>query len=148
MSATVAVTEPVAVNWDLHRRLRTEGRLNLLFRLSEPLVASRLQNDWTGDAESRPNVLPFVSRAQHLAWRTQWTQGRFVIRSPGPELRAAILRQDEIYRQADAAWALRHGPVAGGARLLPFSEHPFDDAYLTEAASQRLADGRNGAKNS
>jgi hypothetical protein len=45
-----------------------------------------------------------------------------VIRSPTPAFRDAILRQDEIYRLADARWELKHGPIAGGAMLLPFSK--------------------------
>jgi hypothetical protein len=35
--------------------------------------------------------------------------------------RAAIRRQDEEYRLADATWALNHGPVAGGAVVVPFA---------------------------
>ena len=106
------------VDWDLYRRLKSEGRLNLLFRLSEPAAAR-----WpmAGPSVSPSNVLPFVSRAEHLAWRARWRNGRWVIRSPSPALRAAILRQDEEYRQADARWELNHGPVPGGATVLLFS---------------------------
>jgi hypothetical protein len=82
------------------------------------------------------HILKFVSRAEHLAWREQWRKGRWVIRSPSPALRAAILRQDEEYRQADARWALNHGPVPGGARVLLFSVQATDRSY----ADKRTAD--------
>ena len=88
-----------SVDWELHRRLKAEGRLNLLFRLSEPAIVS-LQK--TESLTPRPNLLPFISRADHLAWREQWRKGRWVKLSWTKEERAAILRQDERYRQADA----------------------------------------------
>jgi hypothetical protein len=84
-------------------------------------------------------VVRFVRRAEHLAWRARWQKGRWVIRSPSPALRAAILRQDEEYRQADARWELNHGPVPGGARILVFhntfcanSANPEDTHGSTE----------------
>ena len=43
-----------------------------------------------------------------------------MILSPTPAFRDSILRQDEIYRQADVRWELKHGPITGGAKLLPF----------------------------
>jgi hypothetical protein len=104
----------------LHERLKNEGRLNLLYRLSEPTVLKiSLRQD--GPLAPPPNVLPFVSRAEHLKWRNVWTQGRFVRLSWPPDQRAAILRQDAIFREADAKWAERHGPVEGGARVLAFT---------------------------
>jgi hypothetical protein len=54
-------------------------------------------------------VLWFVSHADHLAWRERWKKGRWVILSPTSAFRAQILRQDELFRQADARWAQNHG---------------------------------------
>jgi hypothetical protein len=67
-------------------------------------------------------VLKFVSRAEHLAWRERWRKGRWVKLSWTPEERAAILRQDEDYRQADARWQVNHGAVAGGASILQWRD--------------------------
>jgi hypothetical protein len=66
-------------------------------------------------------IVKFVSRVEHLAWRERWKNGRWVKFSWTPEERAAILRQDEIYRQADARWELNHGPVPGGAVVRLFA---------------------------
>jgi hypothetical protein len=74
-------------------------------------------------------ILKFVSRAEHLAWRVRWRNGRWVIRSPSPAFRDSILRQDEAYRQADARWELNHGPVPGGAKVLLFSVEATDRTY-------------------
>ena len=54
--------------------------------------------------------------------RERWKKGRWVKVSWTPEQRDAILRQDEEYRQADARWALNHGPAPGGAVVLPISK--------------------------
>jgi hypothetical protein len=119
-----------AVDWELYRTLKAEGRLNLLFRFSKPPAA------WLPPATTRaprPNVLPFISRVKHLQWREQWRKGRWMIRSPTPAFRDAILRQDALYRQADARWELNHGPIPGGARVVAFPRQeqllavPFDD---------------------
>jgi hypothetical protein len=69
-------------------------------------------------------LLRFVSRAEHLAWRERWKKGRWVILSPTPAFRAQILRQDELFRQADARWAQNHGPIPDGAKLLRFRPRP------------------------
>jgi hypothetical protein len=106
-----------APDWELYRRLKTEGRLNLLFHFSEPAIV------WLPKAETlapRPNLLPFISRAEHLAWREQWRKGRWVRLSWTQKERDAILRQDELYRQADAHWELNHGRLPGGASVVPF----------------------------
>jgi hypothetical protein len=110
-----------AADWQLYRRLKAEGRLNLLFRFSEPAIVSlpRAQT-----LTPRPNLLPFISRAEHLAWREQWKKGRWVKLSWTQKERDAILRQDELYRQADANWELNHAPIANGAKLLPFPTPP------------------------
>ena len=100
--------------WDLYRRLKAEGRLNLLCRLSEP-CASWLRNDAL-DPDERPNVVPFISRQDHLAWREQWQRGRWVKFTWTEEERAAILRQDQLFRQADLEWARRR---AGAGAVLP-----------------------------
>ena len=110
-----------ATAWELYRRLKAEGRLNLLFRFSEPAIVSLPTAE---TLTPRPNLLPFISRAEHLAWREQWRKGRWVKLSWTKEERAAILRQDELYRQADANWELNHGPIADGAKLLPFPTRP------------------------
>jgi hypothetical protein len=112
-----ASTPLLAVDWELYRRLQAEGRLNLLFRLAKPPTAWFLPEI----PAHRPNDLPFISRAEHLAWRERWKKGRWVKLSWTPEEREAILRQDELYRQADARWELNHGPVSGGARVLKFT---------------------------
>jgi hypothetical protein len=67
------------------------------------------------------SVLKFISRAEHLAWRTRWKNGRWVKLSWTSEERDAVLRQDEAYRQADARWELNHGPIPSGAVALPLS---------------------------
>ncbi len=105
-------------DWELYRRLKAEGRLNLLFRFSEPaVVPSPGPETLTG----RSNLLPFISRAEHLAWREQWSRGRWVKLSWTQKERDAILRQDELYRQADTKWELNHGRIPGGAVVVPFA---------------------------
>jgi hypothetical protein len=104
-----------SVNWELYRRLKSQGRLNLLFHFSEPTAVLLPMAE---TPMPRPNLLPFISREEHLAWRQQWKRGRWVKLSWTPEERKAILQQDEEYRQADASWERNHGPVAGGARIL------------------------------
>lgn len=101
---------------DLYKRLKAEGRLNLLFRLSEPCASWLKQNT----PENRSNVIPFVSRTMRLRWREQWRRGRFVRLSWPSEERAAILRQDEIFRQADAEWERRHPKPVGPGTVLRF----------------------------
>ena len=104
--------------WDLYRRLKTEGRLNLLCQLSER-CASWLPND-TVDPDERPNVVPFISRQHHLAWREQWQRGRWLKLTWTEEERAAILRQDELFRQADLEWDRQHPTAVGPAQVLFF----------------------------
>ena len=111
-----------AVDWELYRRLKAEGRLNLLFHFSEAAAAGV---QCAEAPTSRSKLLPFVSRAEHLAWRARWKNGRWVKLSWTPEQRAAILRQDEAYRLADIRWAERHGPVLGGAIIALFSQGPL-----------------------
>lgn len=106
-----------ALDWDLYRHLKAEGRLNLLFRLSGALAARLPRVDTPVE---RPNVLPFISRADHLAWRERWKSGRWTKLSWTPDERDAILRQDEASRRADAEWTRRHGHVRGGAVILHF----------------------------
>jgi hypothetical protein len=108
-----------AVDWELYRRLKAEGRLNLLFHFSEAAAAGV---QCAEAPTSRSKLLPFVSRAEHLAWRARWKNGRWVKLSWTSEERDAILRQDGEYRQADARWELNHGQIPGGARVLEFSE--------------------------
>jgi hypothetical protein len=107
-----------ARDWDAYRRLAAEGRLNLLFRLSEPLASRLLNARPTG---TRSNVVLFISRSDHLFWRRRWAQGRFVRLSWTPEERAAILRQDELYRQADIEWERRHPKTTAAAAVMAFS---------------------------
>jgi hypothetical protein len=110
-----------AVDWELYRRLKAEGRMNLLFHLSEAAAAGV---QCAEAPTSRSNLLPFVSRAEHLAWRAWWKNGRWVKLSWAPGQRDAILRQDEAYRQADAKWKLNHGRVPGGASILEWRHEP------------------------
>ena len=122
-----------APDWDLYRRLKAEGRLNLLFHLSEPAIAwlPRVQTLTT-----RPNLLPFISRAEHLGWREQCRNWRWVKLSWTQEERDAVLRQDALYRQADVEWEQKHGPIADGAKLLPFSKWPGEILEPDAASSQ------------
>jgi hypothetical protein len=103
--------------WEMHRRLAVEGRLNLLFRLSEPL-ASRLMNSVP---DERSNVLPFVSREDHLFWRKRWTQGRFVKLAWTPEERLTLVQQDNVFRDADVQWERRHPTPTALAVVVPFA---------------------------
>jgi hypothetical protein len=114
-----------AVDWDLYRRLKAEGRLNLLFQQGPEMAAWLLNDKVTGCV---PNVLPFVSRAEHLAWRKQWVLGRWQILSPPPELRAATLKQDAIYRERDARGqriTVQCPPVRGCCASCANSETPM-----------------------
>jgi hypothetical protein len=61
-----------------------------------------LRCDLVCDIVAGGRILKFVSRAEHLAWRARWKNGRWVKLSWTPEERGAILRQDELYRQIDA----------------------------------------------
>jgi hypothetical protein len=105
----------------LHARLKSEGRLNLLYQFSERAAAWFLPRADT--SAPRPNVLPFISRAEHLAWRATWKGGRWCKLSPPAEERNTTLLQDEAYRQADARWDQNHGPVPGGASVLRCRSH-------------------------
>jgi hypothetical protein len=115
-----------AHDWDLYRCLKAQGRLNLLCRLSES-CASWLQNDAV-DPDHRPKVVPFVSRAMHLAWRERWKQGRFVRLAWTTDERAALVRQDEIFRDADLEWERRHPPAQEPAVVLQFPQ--LDDEFV------------------
>ena len=88
-----------------------------------------------GDPVASGRILKFISRAEHLAWRARWKNGRWVKLSPTQEERNAILRQDEEYRQADARWGLNHGPTPGGAVVLPFSREQAEYEELNRMAS-------------
>ena len=107
-----------APDWELYRRLKTEGRLNLLFHFSEPGIVFL---PWAEILTPRPNLLPFISRAEHLGWREQCRKWRWVKLSWTKEDRDAILRQDELYRQADVRWEQKHGRIPGGAAVLTFA---------------------------
>jgi hypothetical protein len=104
-------------DWETHRRLAAEGRLNLLFRLSEPL-ASRLKNS---APQERSNVLPFISREDHLFWRNRWTQGRFVKLAWTPDERLTLVQQDKVFRDADVEWERRHPRPTASAVVVPFA---------------------------
>jgi hypothetical protein len=47
-------------------------------------------------------------------------------------VRDATLRQDELFRQADARWERNHGPIPGGAVVLLFVCGAGDIARGTE----------------
>jgi hypothetical protein len=76
--------------------------------------------------EPRSNVVLFISRSDHLFWRRRWAQGRFVRLSWTSEERAAILRQDKLYRQADIEWERRHPKTPGPAPVVRFSSQDFE----------------------
>ena len=117
------------VDWNLYRRLKAEGRLNILFRLSEPTCVSMLRRN-EPPVPDRPNVVRFVSRAEQLAWREQSKRGRWVRLSWPPHEREAILRQDHLFREADERWGQHHGPLPGGARLLLFERDAAKRFYF------------------
>ena len=99
-------------------KLREERRY---FASSNSLSEQRRTRRVPGAIVTRTaQILKLVSRAEHLKWREAWKRGRWVRLSWPPDERAAILRQDEEYRQADARWELNHGPTPGGAVILPF----------------------------
>ena len=123
-----------SAHWELYHRLKAEGRLNLLFRLSDTAVAL-LPLPATPAPHS--NVLPFISRAQQLAWRHQWRLGRFVRLACPAEDREVISRQLEAFRQADAKWEMMHGPVPGGARILRW-RHEHEDSAQDSASAARI----------
>jgi hypothetical protein len=80
-----------------------------------------LHRDSLCDIEAGGRILKFISRAEHLAWREQRRKGRWVRLSWTPEERAAILRQDELYRQADIEWERRHPKMTATAVVMAFS---------------------------
>ncbi|HXG73099.1 MAG TPA: hypothetical protein VNJ04_21090 [Gemmatimonadaceae bacterium] len=110
------------LDWGVYRRFKAEGRINLLYRLSEP-TAMKVWNVDAPAAAPPTNVITFISRAEHLRWRRNWQQGRFVRLAWPPDERAAVLRQDAIFREADAEWEKDHGPVPGGAKIIAFGVH-------------------------
>jgi len=87
-------------------------------RVRKPL---HLRRDLVCNTVADGRILKFVSRAEHLAWRARWKNGRWVRLSWTPEERAAILRQDELYRQEDIEWDRRHPKATAGAVVMPFS---------------------------
>ena len=114
---TAQLTPPL--DRSVYNTLKRDGRLNLLLRLSEPMAMKLSGIKATGDPPST-NVIPFVSRAEQLAFRRRWQQGRFVKLSWPPDQRAALIRQDAIFREADVKWAERHGRAGGSADVLEF----------------------------
>ena len=114
-------------NWELYQCLKAQGRLNVLLRLSEP-CASWLQQCTNIGPEDRSHIIPFVSRAMHLEWRERWKRGRFVRLSLSPEERAAILRQDDLFREADLEWERRHPKPVRPAIVLRFP--PGSDCHF------------------
>jgi hypothetical protein len=87
-------------------------------RVRRPL---HLRRDSVCDIVPNGRILKFVSRAEHLTWRARWKNGRWVRLTWTPEERAAILRQDELYRQADIEWDRRHPKTTAAAAVMPFS---------------------------
>jgi hypothetical protein len=109
------------VDWELYRQLKSEGRLNLLFRFCEPGAASFLRPEV---AVPRPNVLPFVSRSEHLAWRARWKNGRRVKLSWTPEERSAIHRQDEGLSAGRCEMGAESRAVPEGGSILKWRHEP------------------------
>lgn len=118
---------------DLYERLKAQGRLNLLFRLSEP-CALWLQQD---TPDNRSNVIPFIPRAMHLEWRERWKRGRFVRLAWSAEERGAILRQDELFRETDVEWERRHPKPVKPAVVLRFPAGADYD-FIAEAGRTML----------
>ncbi len=114
---------------DLYSRLKALGKLNLLFRFAD---------DTPGLGQQAPlsssNVVPFISRSQHLAWRERWRVGRFVKLNWTPEERAAILRQDALFGEADCEWQQRHPTPVGRAVVVLFPRGGRDYDFAMEAA--------------
>jgi len=80
-----------------------------------------LRRDLVCDTVAGGRILKFVSRAEQFAWRARWKNGRWVRLTWTPEERAAILRQDELYRQADIEWDRRHPKTTAVAVVMAFS---------------------------
>ena len=78
-----SATSP-SLDWSIYRRLKEEGRLNLLLRLSEPIAMAVSGITMTREPPST-NIIPFISRGEQLAFRRRWQQGRFVKLSCPPE---------------------------------------------------------------
>ena len=92
--------QKATVDWALYRNLKAERRLNLLFRLSGASAAQLPSADTPAPGH---NVLPFISRAEHIAWRERWKRVRWVKLSWTPERRDAI---DDIQDGGEAAGRL------------------------------------------
>lgn len=89
-------------------------------------------------------VLKFVSRAEQLRLRGQRNYSRYMqltkglVAADGPE-RAQWQQESAQESRRDTQWNQRYGPVAGGARILPFAG---------ERARQRRGALRKVRKNS
>ncbi len=75
---------------------------------------------------SSSRVLKFVSRAEQLRLRGQRNYSRYLqlakgfVAADGPE-RAQWRKESTEESRRDDAWKQWHGPVTGGARVLPFA---------------------------
>jgi hypothetical protein len=102
----------------------------------------RRRRNSTTSSRVNSGVLQFVSRADQRRIRDQRNYGRwkmvtygFVV-ADGPE-RLAWLRESVEDSERDAAWKLRHGPIAGGASILRWRHGPAS-AATCEAPGTRL----------
>ena len=84
------------------------------------------------------NVILFISRSDQLFWRNRWTQGRFVKLAWTAEQRAEILRQDEIFRQADVEWERRHPKTTNAAMIVRFPRTGRGSACCLKTSDEKI----------
>jgi hypothetical protein len=83
------------------------------------------------------NVLLFVSRADQLRLRERRNYNRYMlvvkkfVAADSPE-RARWQRESAEESRRDVAWNRRHGPVPGGARIVPWRDE-FENRLRTSA---------------
>jgi hypothetical protein len=99
-------------------------------------MRSRPQSSRTTCPPLDSRVLQVISRADQLQLRGQRNYGRwkmltkgFVV-ADGPE-RAQWQKTDADESRRDADWNRRHGPVPGGARVLPW-RHEHDAVQVED----------------
>ena len=87
----------------------------------------------------RGQLLKFVSRADQLQLRGQRNYSRWKLLTKGfvaadsPE-RVQWQRESAEESKRDAAWTRRHGPVPGGASILPWRDEQDDSARTSASA--------------
>lgn len=92
-------------------------------------MSSQIRSSSTTAPRADSKVLKFVSRAEQLRLRGQRNYGRWkmltkgFVKADGPE-RAAWDEESAQESLRDSEWNRRHGPVPGGASVLPWRHEP------------------------